>query len=330
VGQINHFTYGWITPALSYALSVLGALLGLTCAARIGRATSPGRRAWWLILAAWAIGGTGIWVMHFMAMLGFGVAGTEIRYDIPLTLASAVLAVAVVAGGLFVANAGRPHPVKIITGGLLAGLGVAGMHYTGMAAVHLNGDIGYDRTLVAASVVIAVLAATVALYFTVAVRRTAAVVGSAFLMGLAVCGMHYTGMLAMSVHLHDPGTADAVGGGASVRALLIPIVLLVIFVVVGLFYAVLAAPTDEDKAGADFLTARMATRDTTSDAARGATPGATRGAARDGAARDGAARDGAARDATPGSRDVAPRNPARRPPEPTAELRDFFDPTRRR
>lgn len=248
MGQINHFTYGWITPVLSYALSVLGALLGLTCAARVGRAASAGRRAWWLILASWAIGGTGIWVMHFIAMLGFGVSGTDIRYDVPLTLASAILAIAVVAIGLSLANLGRPHPAKILAGGLIAGLGVAAMHYTGMAAVHLSGDIEYNRTLVAASIAIAVVAATVALYFTVTVRRASAVFGSALLMGVAVCGMHYTAMVAMAVHLHETAPTDARPTGATVQALLIPIYLLVILVLVGLFYAVLA-PAGDDLAG---------------------------------------------------------------------------------
>jgi NO-binding membrane sensor protein with MHYT domain len=247
VAVINHFTYGWITPVLSYGLSILGAFLSLTCAARLSRATTAGRRVWWLILASWALGGTGIWVMHFIAMLGFGVDGADIRYDIPITVASALLAIAVVAAGLALANLGAPRPTKIMAGGLVAGLGVAGMHYTGMAAMQLNGDITYDPLLVAASVVIAVVAATVALFFTVAVRRAGTVIGSALLMGVAVCGMHYTGMLAMRVHLHE-SIPDVRPTGATVETLLIPIFVLVILVVVGLFYAVLA-PAGDDHAG---------------------------------------------------------------------------------
>lgn len=256
MAEIDHFIYGPVTPGLAYALSVLGSLLGLTCTVRARAAHSAARRAWYLLLAAWAIGGTGIWVMHFIAMLGFGVSGSETRYDVPITTASAVIAIGVVGVGLFTAGLGRPRPVKIIMGGTFAGLGVAAMHYTGMAAMQVNGTVRYDDQLVAGSVAIAVVAATVALWFTVTVRKPVAIVGSALVMGVAVCGMHYTGMAAMRVHPHEPGPLT----GSTAFALILPIVLLVILVVVGLVYAVLAAPTDEDRAAAAYLAERIASR----------------------------------------------------------------------
>jgi NO-binding membrane sensor protein with MHYT domain len=286
MGQVDHFTYGLITPGLAYALSFLGALLGLVCTARIRHAPTLAGRAGWVILAAWAIGGTGIWVMHFMAMLGFGVSGVDIRYDVPLTVASAVISIVVVGIGLFIVGwkstagpagaavrPGRPHPARILVGGVVTGLGVAAMHYTGMAAMRMEGTVGYDRRLVAASVVIAVVAATAALWFTAVLQRTAAIVAAALVMGLAVCGMHYTGMLAMSVHLHQAGGDPQ---GASAAVLLVPIVLLVIFVVIGLIYSVLAAPTEEDRAAAASVDRLIADRQSPPSAPpRG--PGSLRG-----------------------------------------------------
>jgi NO-binding membrane sensor protein with MHYT domain len=254
LADIDHFTYGSVTPVLAYAMSVLGSLLGLTCTAQARAARTNGRRAWFLGLAAWAIGGTGIWVMHFIAMIGFGVDGSEIRYDVPITTASAIIAIGVVAVGLAVAGFGKPHPLKIIVGGVFAGLGVASMHYTGMAAMQLHGNVAYDNLMVAASIAIAVVAATVALWFTVTVRKPGAIVASALVMGVAVSGMHYTGMAAMTVHMSDAGSALS---GSTPFGLLLPIVLLVIFVIMGLFYAVLSAPTDEDRAGAAYLDARL-------------------------------------------------------------------------
>src|SRR4051794_30005086 len=94
--QVNYYAYGAITPVLSYALSVLGSLLGLVCTARARAIADGRRRARWLLLAAWAIGGTGIWVMHFMAMLGYTVTGEQIRYDPALTVASLLIAIAIV------------------------------------------------------------------------------------------------------------------------------------------------------------------------------------------------------------------------------------------
>ncbi|MEV0329082.1 MHYT domain-containing protein [Micromonospora echinospora] len=266
MATINHFEYGWITPALSYALSVLGSFLGLVCAGRIRTARSAGQRAWWGILAAWAIGGTAIWTMHFMAMLGFAVEGTRIRYDIPLTVASAVIAVVAVGTGLAIVGTGRVSALRILAGGLFTGAGVAAMHYTGMAALRLHGDLDYDPTRVALSVAIAVVAATVALWLAVTVRRLLALVGSALVMGVAVNGMHFTGMSALTVHLHD---RQGQLPGAGVSTLLVPIVLAVILVVVGLVYALLAAPTEEDRAGAAYLDAR---RDPAPAPAEPATP----------------------------------------------------------
>jgi NO-binding membrane sensor protein with MHYT domain len=249
MADIHHFAYGWITPTLAYALSVLGSVLGLTCAVRARQAVSGGRRAGWLMMAAFALGGTGIWTMHFMAMLGFGVTGTDIRYDVPRTALSALVAIIVVGIGLFIvggAGTGKPAAWKILLGGVVTGLGVAAMHYMGMAAMRLDGEVIYDQGLVAASMVIAVVAATVALWLSVTVRTGAAIFGSALVMGLAVCGMHFTGMAAMSVR---PGEVGEITG-ASASTLILPIVLAVIFVVVGLAFAIMASETREGERAA--------------------------------------------------------------------------------
>ncbi|MEV4534195.1 MHYT domain-containing protein [Asanoa sp. NPDC049518] len=257
MAHIDQFGYGWITPALSYALSVLGSVLGLICAQRAREAHGTAQRSWWLMLAAWAIGGTAIWSMHFMAMLGFSVTGAPIRYDIGLTAASALLAIVMVGIGLFIAGTGRPMLVKVIIGGVVAGLGVAAMHYTGMAAMRLNADVHYDTTRVALSIAIAVVAAAVALWLATNVKGTLAVIGSALVMGVAVNGMHFTGMYSMSAQLHEERGSLS---GATASNLLVPIVLAVILVVIGLVYAVLAAPTADDRAGAEYLQNRMAGR----------------------------------------------------------------------
>jgi len=259
MAEIHHFNYGWITPVLAYALSVLGSVLGLTCAVRARRTTSGGRRIGWLILAAFALGGTGIWTMHFMAMLGFGVTGTDIRYDVPRTALSAAVAIIVVGIGLMLVglgDRGRPPAWKVLAGGVITGLGVNAMHYLGMSAMRLDGDVRYDQGLVAASVVIAVVAATVALWLSVTVSTGVAIFGSALVMGVAVCGMHFTGMAAMSVY---PQQADEIAG-ATASTLILPIVLAVIFVVVGLAFAVLAAPTDDRDAAAVFLESQRSQR----------------------------------------------------------------------
>ncbi|GAA1750977.1 MHYT domain-containing protein [Luedemannella helvata] len=240
--HLNQFSYGWLNPGLAYALSVLGSLLGLICTARARRALTNGERARWLLLAAWAIGGTGIWVMHFMAMLGFTVPGMPVRYDVPMTLASWITAVVVVALGLFIVGFGKPSVPKVLSAGILTGVGVAAMHYTGMGAMRMAGVVVYDRTLVIASVVIAVVAATVALFFTITLRNGLAIAAAAAIMGVAVCGMHYTGMFAMSVYRQAP--TEPIKGLTPV-SFIAPIVVFVLLVSISLFYALLNRPLDD-------------------------------------------------------------------------------------
>jgi NO-binding membrane sensor protein with MHYT domain len=206
------------------------------------------------VLASVSLGGTGIWSMHFVAMLGFSVDGSPIRFDVALTVASSIIAVAAVAVGLSIAALGSgARNARIVVGGIISGLGIAGMHYTGMAAMHLNGDISYGMTRVALSIAIAVVAATVALWLAVTVRSPLIIFVSALVMGVAVNGMHFTGMSAMSV---DVLTTAAQPAGASASSMIIVIGIAVVFALIGLAYSLLAAPTEEDRAAAAYLASR--------------------------------------------------------------------------
>jgi len=246
--HLEHFTYGALTPILSYTLSVLGSLLGLLCTVRARAMTDRGRRARWLVLAAWAIGGTGIWVMHFMAMIGFSIPGYSIKYDIPTTIASWLIAMVVVAIGLFIVGFGKPSVIKILAAGVFTGVGVAAMHYSGMAAMRTSAVIRYDTNTVAASVAIAVVAATVALWFTVTLRRGIVIAAAALIMGIAVNGMHFTGMYALRV---SPGEPKAIVGILPI-AFIAPIAVFVIAVIVVLFAALLnRTGTDGHDGGLD-------------------------------------------------------------------------------
>jgi NO-binding membrane sensor protein with MHYT domain len=251
---IDHFSFGVVTPTLSYTLSVLGSLLGLVCTARARAMDDSKRRARWLLLAAWAIGGTGIWVMHFMAMLGFTVDGISIRYDLATTVASWLTAIVVVGIGLFIVGFGQPRPLKIMAGGLFTGVGVAAMHYTGMAAMRMPAIVHWDRKLVAASVVIAVVAATVALWFTVTVKRGSLILVAALVMGVAVNGMHFTGMYAMSVEAHPQPSAPS---GFMPILFVAPIALFVIIVFVVLLTAFINRSGSSDDQGTGGLTRRL-------------------------------------------------------------------------
>ncbi|MGD1221065.1 MULTISPECIES: MHYT domain-containing protein [Streptomyces] len=199
MGHLDHAAFGWLTPVLSYVMACIGAALGLRCTVRALAATGRSRRNW-LLTAASAIG-TGIWTMHFVAMLGFSVSGTEMRYDVPLTVLSLIVAMVVVGAGVFAVGYGRDRGRALVLGGLTTGLGVASMHYLGMAALRLHGHVRYDPTLVALSVAIAVVAATAALWAALNIKSPVAVALASLVMGGAVSSMHYTGMMAVGVRV---------------------------------------------------------------------------------------------------------------------------------
>lgn len=239
---IDHFSYGFVTPAASYSMSSIGCLLGLLLAAR-ARGTEEGSPLLWLGGAALSIGGTGIWVMHFIAMMGFDVRGTSIRYDVPLTVASALLAVVVVGAGLFLVSRREHSTGALLGGGLLTGLGVAGMHYLGMAAMNMSAHVSYDPLLVGLSLLIAVVAATVALWFSLRVRGALATTGAALLMGLAVNGMHYTGMFAMDVGVHATVSPTS---GAQGMDFMLPLLVGISLLTLGLLLAIFLSPSEQE------------------------------------------------------------------------------------
>jgi NO-binding membrane sensor protein with MHYT domain len=233
---LDQFSFGALTPVLSYGVSVLGCLFGLIATARARRILDGERKAWWLILAACSIGGTGIWSMHFIAMLGFSVKNqSPIQFDLGVTAASLITAIIVVAIGLFIVGYGRVSALKVIAAGIFTGVGVAGMHYSGMAAMQIPATVTYDPKLVAASVAVAIVAATVALWFTVTVKRGPAVTVAALIMGVAVNGMHFTGMYALRVTNYVPRAIHGIDPGI----LLAPIVVFVIGVIFMLLVAML-------------------------------------------------------------------------------------------
>jgi NO-binding membrane sensor protein with MHYT domain len=234
VASVNHLAYGWINPVMAYAFSFLGSLLALLLAKR-ARDSRDGKRLRLLLIAALVLGSTGIWLMHFVAILGFDVPGLVLRYDLFVTALSLAIAVGIVGFGLLVVGLGEQLAAwRFLFGGPITGIGVAAMHYVGMAAININAVISYDRLLFVASVIIAMVAATVALWLAMVVKSASATVVAAAAMGVAVCSMHYTGMAAVEVH---PTETIHPLHGSTPFTLLVPISLLASILIFGFFYA---------------------------------------------------------------------------------------------
>ena len=252
MADVDQFTHGWVNPVMAYLMAFLGTVLGLVLVER-SRTTARLARVRWLGLSGLAVGGTGAWLMHYLATLGFDIPSVIIRYDPLRTFASFVAAVVMVTLGLFVVGFGRPTVVRIILGGWLAGAGVAAMHYVGLSGVHFGGRWTFDRDLLLLSLLIAGIAGVVLVWFAVVIRGPGATAGAAALVALAMCSMHYTGMAAAIPRV------DGVEGpvsGLSPFVLLGPIALLACLLISGLTYAMVGFSIRRENAREDAMFAQ--------------------------------------------------------------------------
>ena len=186
-------TYDPLLILLSVVIAILGAYAGLRLARGLLREGGTLRKAL-LSAAAVTIGG-GIWSMHFVGMLALELPVT-IDYDVLLTLISALVSILVTGLGLSIASYGDASLRRLAAAGIFMGLGISSMHYIGMAAVRANCVISYSYGLVAASVLIGIAAASLALWLAFNLKGPWQTLAAAVVMGLAISGMHYTAMAA--------------------------------------------------------------------------------------------------------------------------------------
>src|SRR5579872_4207263 len=181
------------------ALAAFVCILASIAAIRLLRyaRTSVGRmQDVWLTVSAISTG-FGIWATHFVAMLAF-TPGIPSGYNIVLTILSLIAAILLTGAGLAVALIKNWRHGPWVGGAIVAG-GIAAMHYTGMAAFEIAGEIIWDRTLVVASIVLGAVIGAIALPVGLHGRGEKWKVGGALLLTLAICSHHFTAMGAVSI-----------------------------------------------------------------------------------------------------------------------------------
>ncbi len=188
----------WLV-GLSILVAMLVSFTSLRLASRVASSTAAQAGVW--LTAGAAAMGIGIWSMHFIGMLAFSLP-IQLAYSVPTTIES--LAIAVVTSGfaLKVTSGRRLTRPRLIGAATVMGVGIAGMHYLGMAAIAIVPAIGYDPLSVAASIVMAVAASCAALWLFFrsrggnSARRRLGRLAAAAVMGAGIAGTHYTGMAA--------------------------------------------------------------------------------------------------------------------------------------
>jgi NO-binding membrane sensor protein with MHYT domain len=186
---------------LSILVASFASYTALDLGGRVGAARGFARRVW--LVAAATTMGSGIWSMHFVAMLAL-IMPIPMSYDIGLTTLSLVVAILVTSGGFYVISRPSASQFRLVLGGIFMGIGIVTMHYTGMAAMRWHAELTHDRRFVALAVLIAIGASTAALWLAFRTTDLWQRLGAAVVMGLAISGMHYTAMRAVIFTAHGP------------------------------------------------------------------------------------------------------------------------------
>lgn len=238
--------YDQLLVVISFVVAILASYTALNMAGRVVGSTGIAARVW--LTGGGIAMGIGIWAMHFIGMLAMDVS-MRLNYDLMQTALSMFIAIGASLFALWLVSRDHLRRRRLFTGAVILGSGIVAMHYTGMAALQVEPAIVWDMRWVALSVVIALLASLAALWLTFRLRRDAAQValmraGAAVLMGMAIAGMHYTGMKAaqfpVQVHMHHQGVN---GSWLAVLVSVVALSILGITLLVSMFDARLQART---------------------------------------------------------------------------------------
>lgn len=188
---------GWIVT-LSFLIALFVAYSALNLTFKI-TSTSGKSRLGWLIAASFVMG-SGIWAMHFVGMLAFHLE-LPVHYDVRETSISVFASIIGSFAAFYLTMTRQATKRRLALGSLIMGAGIVAMHFIGMSAMRAPATtITYKPLIWAVAALFAVVASYAALYIFTKFRRDTnrgwPKWGASALMGLAVCGMHYTGMSA--------------------------------------------------------------------------------------------------------------------------------------
>jgi PAS domain S-box-containing protein len=197
---VGEFNKGMVV--LSLTIAIMAAFMAFQVASQASKSLSPLRKQVSLLVGSITLGG-GVWSMHFIGMLAFELC-TSVSYGWQLTLLSLVPAVAASWVALNFLVRPKVNTSQLILGGILMGTGVGTMHYIGMAAMEMAPLLRYDLPMFGISILVAIVLAILSLWIRFGLEhnflanqpRLVTDTIASIIMGLAIAGMHYTGMAA--------------------------------------------------------------------------------------------------------------------------------------
>jgi len=203
---LTEHDYGLV--AISATICILGCFAATTAIAQadvaVDRTDTPAshRLSGWMFVSA-AVFGCGVWSLHFVAMLAFHPA-THIAYDLGMTSASILVAVLGTLTAFLLHHRLPRTPVAATLPGTILGLSIAGMHYLGVGAMQASSHIAFDVNYVVASIALSIGFSTLALMRARPLSSLARRLEVSAWLALAICGLHFTGMTALSLSRLEP------------------------------------------------------------------------------------------------------------------------------
>ena len=192
--ELNGHFDPWLV-GLSYLIATAAAYISLRLAPHTPDADKSAAKIRGVLPAAFALG-LGIWSMHFTGMAAFHIHAVAIGYRWDVTFLSLVVAVVFTSIGFATLTLLRNPREGPLVAGIPMGAGILSMHFLGMLAMTGEMTIHFQSELVIAAGGIAVIASVVALFLSRIRHRLLSRLAASMVMGLAICGMHYTGMKA--------------------------------------------------------------------------------------------------------------------------------------
>ncbi|MCK3843855.1 bifunctional diguanylate cyclase/phosphodiesterase [Pseudomonas sp. W15Feb34] len=195
---------------LAYLVACAAGFGTLDMAERVGHVEDPTARRHWRWLGAGCLAG-GIWSTHFISMLAFQ-APIAIHYELLTTFASLLIALIASLFAMKTLSHAHLRLHQYMLAAVWIGLGIALMHYVGMAAMRSQAQVYFESQLFMASVAIAIVASLAALLLSSYLRNGAGVFhqllkyAASLVLGAGILSMHFTGMAAMQMLV--PSGAD--------------------------------------------------------------------------------------------------------------------------
>ena len=180
---------------LSAAICLIGCFSTATLMAEAAQAQR--RRAHWVVAAA-VVFGCSVWSLHFVAMLAY-LPSANVAYGLVATCASILVAVAESLAALLIWRSVGTRPIGIVAAGTAMGGAIVGMHYLGVTAMRASSLLVFDDAYVVASIAVSLAFATLAIARARDLERLKRRIEVTSWLALAICGLHFTGMTAVTV-----------------------------------------------------------------------------------------------------------------------------------